>query len=72
MTPWRRAVLIGLGCLYLGGIGFLSGMVMERMRFDAQRTAVLTRLTAAQDRLHAHLMRLEQRAEGRRPRPDDP
>jgi hypothetical protein len=56
---YRRAALIGLGCVYLGGIGFLSGIVVERMRFDLQRAAVLTRLADTEKRLHAHLMDIE-------------
>jgi hypothetical protein len=34
-------------------------MVVERMRFDHQRALVLQTLSAAQERLHAHLMDLE-------------
>jgi hypothetical protein len=59
----RLAVVIGLGGLYLGALGFLSGMLVERMRFDVQRAATLRRLAATEDRLHARLMRLERRAE---------
>jgi hypothetical protein len=62
-TRYRRAVMIGLGCLYLGAVGFLSGMLVERIRFDLHRTAVLTRLAAAEQRLHARLMDLEPRIE---------
>jgi hypothetical protein len=32
---------------------------VERIRFDQQRTSVLTRLSAAQARLHDRLMALE-------------
>jgi hypothetical protein len=65
MTRTRLAVVVSLGCLYLGGLGVLSGMLLERMRFDVQRAAVLSRLAAAEVRLHAHLMDLERRAERR-------
>jgi hypothetical protein len=61
----RRVVLLGLVGLYLGGLGVLSGMLVERMRFDAERAAVLSRLAATEGRLHAHLMNLERRAEHR-------
>ena len=67
MKPrYRRAVIIGLGCVYLGGIGFLSGMLVERMRFDLRRAAVLTRLADAEKRLHAHLMDIERELDARR------
>jgi hypothetical protein len=36
---------------------------VERMRFDRQRAIVLQSLTAAQERLHAHLMELERHTE---------
>jgi hypothetical protein len=56
-------ILVGAGCLYLVVLGFLIGMVVERMRFDRQRTAVLQSLTATQERLHIHLMNLERQTE---------
>lgn len=59
MIPRRLAVLVAAGCVYLGVMGFLAGMVVERMRFDHQRALVLQTLSAAQERLHAHLMDLE-------------
>jgi hypothetical protein len=59
------AVIIGVVALYLGGFGFLSGMMVERMRFDGQRTAVLARLTSAHARLHGYLMDLERRTQTR-------
>jgi hypothetical protein len=56
---YLRAVMIGLGCVYLGGVGFLSGILVERVRFDLQRAAVLTRLAATEKRLHVRLMDIE-------------
>ena len=63
MTHRGLGVLVGAGCLYLVVLGFLIGMVVERMRFDRQRAAVLQSLTAARERLHIHLMNLERQAE---------
>lgn len=40
MTPKLRRVVLGGGVmLYLFGLGFLGGIVAERVRFDQQRTA---------------------------------
>jgi hypothetical protein len=61
----RLAVIVGIVCLYLAGIGFLSGVLVERMRFDARRATVLEHLTTTEQRLHARLMDLERRPRGR-------
>jgi hypothetical protein len=53
-----RALALGLG-LYAVAVGLLAGMLLERVRFDAERAAVLTRVTMAEQRLHARLMELE-------------
>jgi hypothetical protein len=55
--------LIAVGCLYLGILGFLAGMVVERMRFDPQRDAGLKSLPATERQLHTRLMDLERHAE---------
>jgi hypothetical protein len=66
MTRRRRlAVIVGAGALYLVGIGFVSGIAVERMRFDGKRAAVLARLTSTQARLHGHVMELERATERR-------
>jgi hypothetical protein len=62
----RRTLALFLGGIYFAGLGFLSGIVVERMRFDAARSAVLTHLTDAQQRLHGRLMDLERDAGGGR------
>lgn len=55
----RRAILIGVAVIYVAGLGFLAGIMVERMRFDVQRTATLTRLTAAEQRVRSVLMDIE-------------
>jgi hypothetical protein len=55
----RRTAVVGLGCLCMTGLGFLSGMVVERVRFDVRRNAVLTKLSEAGQQLHGRLMDLE-------------
>ena len=58
MNARRLAVLIA-GSLYVGGVAFLAGMTVEHMRFDADRTAIVTSLAAREARVRAHLMDLE-------------
>ena len=52
-------ILVTISALYLGGLGFLSGMVVERMRFDHQRDVVLRSLSDAEKELHARLIDIE-------------
>jgi hypothetical protein len=63
MTRRGLGILMGACCLYLTVLGFLTGVVVERVRFDRQRTTVLQRLAATQERLHTHLMNLERQTE---------
>ena len=55
----RLSMIVGLGGLYLAVLGFLCGVVVERIRFDLQRTATVTRLTEAEERMRARLMEIE-------------
>ena len=59
MTRRAIGILIAAGGLYLTAFGFLTGMVVERVRFDRQRGVLLEHLAASQERLHAYLMDLE-------------
>jgi len=59
MTRRELGFLIAGGSLYLTVVWFLTGMVVERVRFDRQRGLLLQRLAATQARLHTHLMDLE-------------
>jgi hypothetical protein len=60
MRRRRRALALGLG-LYAVGMGFLGGMLLERILYDRERTTVLARVTQAEQRLHARLMEIERR-----------
>jgi hypothetical protein len=60
----RLVVALGLVYLYVLGMGFLAGVLVDRVRFDERRAEVLRHLTLTEARLHARLMRLEGRAEG--------
>lgn len=53
---------LGLG-LYAATVGFLGGVLVERIRFDRERASVLIRVAAAEQRLHARLMTLERGVE---------
>jgi hypothetical protein len=62
----RRIVLaFGVGA-YLVSFGMLTGMVVERMRFDRQRSEVLARYERAVTDLNAHRIALEKLAGGHR------
>jgi hypothetical protein len=50
-------------------LGFLTGMVVEHVRFDRQAT-LLQHLVATQERLHTHLMGLERQTQFPRRRDD--
>ncbi len=64
-TRWRWTILGGGLGLYLIGMGFLGGLVAERVRFDHQRTAVLNRYDEAVRKWQAYLMQLELQAPAR-------
>lgn len=69
---WRWAVLGGAFGLYLIGVGFLGGIVAERVRFDHQRLAVLGRYDEALRTWQGYLMGLEKGAAAAVQASDDP
>jgi hypothetical protein len=54
----RLSLTLSLG-IYVGAVGFLGGVLVERIRFDRERASVLERVAHAEQRLHARLMELE-------------
>ena len=56
---WRRTTVVGGLGVYLVSLGFFGGIVVERIRFDRQRTTVVQRHEAAVRRVHDQLMALE-------------
>jgi len=70
MTRRELGFLIAGGSLYLTVVGFLTGMVVERVRFDRQRATLLQHLAATHERLHTHVMDLERLTEFSRRRDD--
>jgi hypothetical protein len=66
VNTWRKIVVgVGLGA-YLIGFGVLAGMVIERMRFDQQRSDVLGRYEQALREWKASRIALEKATEARR------
>ena len=66
MNTWRKIVVgVALGA-YLVGFGILTGMVIERIRFDGQRSEVIGRYQQALREWQIHRIALEKDAE--RPR----
>jgi hypothetical protein len=63
-TPKRmstRAIVLGsAAAAYLVVVGFVGGIVVERMRFDAHRQVAVKRLDAEKERLRARAIALEQ------------
>jgi hypothetical protein len=63
VNTWRRIVVgVGLGA-YLIGFRILSGMVIERIRFDAKRAEVLGRYQQALREWQTYRIALERDAE---------
>jgi hypothetical protein len=61
---------IAVGCLCLTVLGFLTGMVVERVRFDSSAPPCCSILAATQKRLHTHLMGFERQTKFPRRRDD--
>ena len=61
-TSNKIVVGIGLGA-YLVGLGVLSGMVIERMRFDVKRAEVIGRYEQALHDWQMYRIALEKSAE---------
>ena len=51
--------IVIIAALYLLVVGFLGGMIVDRVRFDASRSVLLTRLEQDTHRVHERLMALE-------------
>jgi hypothetical protein len=51
--------IVTVAALYLLVVGFLGGMIVDRVRFDASRSVLLTRLEQDTHRVHERLMAIE-------------
>ena len=55
----NRRFTVGIVGVYLVSVGLLSGMLFERIRFDASRTVILRELDEHKHRLNQRLMAME-------------
>ena len=64
MSPhWRRPVLRVILALYLVGMGFVIGVIVERWRFDGVRKEVLDRYNEVVRQVRSHQMKIEREGE---------
>jgi hypothetical protein len=62
----QRRVVIGVALgLYLVGMGFVLGVIVERWRFDSLRREVLDRYHEAVRQVRSHQMTIEREGERR-------
>jgi len=64
----RRFVFAIVGC-YLVGVGVLTGMLIEHIRFDESRSALLTQLENDTSTLHKRLIAIERQTDVERDMP---
>ena len=63
-TSWRTMAIVAVAAACLIGVGALGGVVVERIRFDQRRSAVVQEYQSAARAARALLMALEGRAAG--------
>jgi hypothetical protein len=51
--------IVTVAALYLLAVGFLSGMIADRVRFDESRSGLLEKLEEDTHRVHERLMAIE-------------
>jgi hypothetical protein len=55
----NKDFIITLAALYLLVVGFLSGMIVDRIRFDESRSTLLARLGEDTQKVHQRLIAIE-------------
>jgi len=58
-TEIKQRFIVTVAGFYLLGLGFLSGMIVDRIRFDESRSALLGTLEEDSHRVHERLMAVE-------------
>jgi hypothetical protein len=58
-SDWRRRLFRAVLALYLIGVGFALGVVVERWRFDSVRKEVLDRYNEVVRQVRSHQMKIE-------------
>lgn len=57
--------IVTVATLYLLVVGFLSGMIADRIRFDETRSVLLARLEEDNHKVHQRLMAIERQETGK-------
>ena len=57
----KERFIVPVAALYLLVVGFLGGMIVDRIRFDETRSVLLARLEEDSQRVHQRLMAMEWR-----------
>ena len=55
----KNRFIVTVAAFSLLGVGFLSGMIVDRIRFDEVRSGLLARLDEDSHRVHERLMAIE-------------
>ena len=55
----KNRFIVTVAAFSLLGVGFLSGMIVDRIRFDEVRSGLLARLNEDSHRMHERLMAIE-------------
>ena len=55
----KNRFIVTVAVFSLLGVGFLSGMIVDRIRFDEARSSLLGRLDEDSHRVHERLMAIE-------------
>jgi hypothetical protein len=58
-SGWRHHLLRAVLALYLIGVGFALGVIVERWRFDSARKEVLDRYNEVVRQVRSHQMKIE-------------
>lgn len=61
ISPWRGRILKVVLGVYLIAMGFMAGVAFERIRFDAERKAVLDRYNEMVRKARGDQMEIERR-----------
>jgi len=56
---FKDRFIVTVAVVYLLGVGFLSGMIVDRIRFDESRSGLLTRLEEDTRKVHQRLIAIE-------------
>jgi hypothetical protein len=58
----KRRFIVGIVGVYIFSVGLLSGILFDRIRFNASRDVLLKQLDEHKNRLNSRLMAIEREA----------